>query len=103
MKKIFNFIVKIFNTSLKIILYPFKILFKLIQKWGTGSSKPKISNLEDLAIKFYEEYEDKIMFKLELGTNGENLTIYSSNFKTTLEKAKKRQKDVIETEIIEKP
>lgn len=64
--------------------------------------RKKSFGLDDLAKEFFETYGDKIMFKLDLGTNGENLTIYSSNFKTTLEKAKKRQKDVIETEITER-
>lgn len=100
MKKIFNFIVKVLQKIFKIILYPFNLILLLIFK---KSNKKKSYNLEDLAIKFFQEYGDKIMFKLELGTNGENLTIYSSNFKTTLEKAKKRQKDAIETEIVEKP
>lgn len=99
MKKIINFIVKVLQKIFKIILYPFNLILLLIFK---KSDKKKSYNLEDLAIKFYEDYDDKIMFKLELGTNGENLTIYSSNFKTTLEKAKKRQKDIIEVEANER-
>lgn len=86
----------------RLITWPIIFLKKIINSIFNKEKKYKSLELEDLAKEFYETYGDKIMFKLELGTNGENLTIYSSNFKTTLEKAKKRQKDVIETEITER-
>jgi len=93
----------------KIILLPIKILkaifsfFKnLFSKIFRRESKPR--GLQDIAEHYFIEYGDKIMFKLEIGTNGENLTIYSSNFKTTLEKAKKRKpsETPIEAEVVER-
>lgn len=101
---------------IKLLLAPIKWLIKKIKNTLTfiknliGSifkkkkkKNKRLETLEDLTERFFDKYHTDIMFKLELGTNGEKLEIYSQNFKTTLDKPKKGKKsELIETEVVEK-
>lgn len=85
----------------KIITAPINLVKSLFYKLSNFKIKKKVKiNLEDIALNIFDTYGEKIMFKLEIGTNGDNLIIYSSNYKTTLEKAKKAKKE--DNEKIEK-
>ena len=85
----------------KLLLAPFNLLKKLINLIISFIKKPKEKkrnknlnsyDYEEIARFWLENYNDKIQFKLNLNDLNNELIIYTSNFKTTLEKAKKREK-----------
>lgn len=85
----------------KLLLAPFNLIKKLVNSIISFVKKPKEKNkkknlnsydYEEIARYWLENYNDKIQFKLNLNDLSNELIIYSSNFKTTLEKAKKREK-----------
>lgn len=84
----------------KILLAPIELLKKLInlvklkRDPGTIKKNKKELNpleLEEIARSWFNAYKEEIQFKLILGENGNELNIYSKNFKTTLDKSKKRK------------
>ena len=84
----------------KILLAPIELLKKLInlvklkRDPGTIKKNKKELNpleLEEIARSWFNTYKEEIQFKLILGENGNELNIYSKNFKTTLDKSKKRK------------
>lgn len=84
-----------------LLLAPFRVLKKIINLIISFIKKPKEKkrnknlssyDYEEIARIWLENYNDKIQFKLNLNDLNNELIIYSSNFKTTLDKAKKRDK-----------
>lgn len=85
----------------KLLLAPFNLIKKLVNSIISFIKKPKEKkrnknlnsyDYEEIARFWLENYNDKIQFKLNLNDLNNELIIYSSNFKTTLDKAKKRDK-----------
>lgn len=85
----------------KLLLAPFNLIKKLVNSIISFVKKPKEKkknkilnsyDYEEIARYWLDNYNDKIQFKLNLNDFNNELIIYTSNFKTTLEKAKKREK-----------
>lgn len=85
----------------KILLAPFNLLKNLLNLIINFIKKPKEKNknkflnsydYEEIARYWLDNYNDKIQFKLNLNDLNNELIIYTSNFKTTLERTKKREK-----------
>lgn len=84
----------------KILLAPIELLKKIINlvklkrdPETTKKSKKELNplELEEIARYWFNTYKEDIQFKLILGENGNELNIYSKNFKTTLDRSKKRK------------
>lgn len=72
-----------------------EIISKLIKP---TKKSDHIDEVIEIFEKMYDKYEEKVMLKAVLSNEGKIIEIYSTNFKTTLNKAKKVKKEENECE-----
>lgn len=71
---------------------------KIINLFKKEPKKTQLDEVVELFERALDKYEEKVMLKAIISDNEHTLEIYSSNFKTTLNKAKKSKKEENETE-----
>lgn len=78
-----------------------KLISKLINLFSKNASRSKskkthFDEIADLFEKLYDKYDSKVMLKAVISEENKVIEVYTSNFKTTLNKSKKVKNEVIE-------
>lgn len=68
----------------------------LLELFKRKPKKEHIDEVIEIFEKLYDKYDSKVMLKAVLNNDGKSIEIYSTNFKTTLNKSKKAKNEVIE-------
>ncbi len=72
---------------------------KIISLFSKNGSKPKKTHFDEISElfeKLYDKYDSKVMLKAVISEENKIIEVYTSNFKTTLNKSKKAKNELIE-------